>query len=72
MFVWAKIPQDFQKLGSIKFSELLLEKAEVAVAPGVAFGQSGEGFIRVALVENENRIKQAMRNIRKFMENGKI
>jgi alanine-synthesizing transaminase len=72
MFVWAKIPQDFQKLGSIKFSELLLEKAEVAVAPGVAFGQSGEGYIRIALVENENRIKQAMRNIRRFTENGKI
>lgn len=67
MFVWAKIPEDFRKSGSEKFASWLLEKSYVATAPGIAFGQSGEGFIRIALVENEQRIKQAVRNIRKAM-----
>ncbi len=67
MFVWAKIPDKFRKLGSAKFAELLIEKAHVALAPGVGFGQAGEGYVRIALVENEHRIRQAMRNIKRFM-----
>ncbi len=68
MFIWAKIPEKFQKIGSLKFTELVLERALVALAPGAAFGESGEGYVRIALVENEQRIKQAMRNLRKFMQ----
>ena len=70
MFAWAPIPEPFQPLGSIEFSKLLVEKAEVAVAPGIGFGEYGEGFIRIALVENEQRIRQAARNIRRFLESG--
>ncbi|MCX8012248.1 MAG: aminotransferase class I/II-fold pyridoxal phosphate-dependent enzyme, partial [Desulfobacterota bacterium] len=68
MFVWAKIPERFQKLGSLEFSKLLLDKAKVAVAPGIGFGENGEGFVRFALVENEHRINQAVRGIRKFLK----
>lgn len=68
MFIWAKIPEKFSGMGSMKFSEFLLEKAEVAVAPGIAFGQSGEGYVRLALVENDQRIRQAMKNIKRLME----
>jgi len=67
MFVWAKIPERFQKLGSLEFSKLLLERAKVAVAPGIGFGENGEGFVRFALVENEHRINQAVRGIRKVL-----
>lgn len=67
MFVWAKIPEHFRKLGSEKFANLLLEKSLVATAPGIAFGNSGEGYIRIALVENEHRIRQAFRNIRRLL-----
>jgi alanine-synthesizing transaminase len=70
MFAWAPIPQPFQPLGSLEFSTILVEKAEVAVSPGVAFGEHGEGYVRIALVENEQRIRQAARNIRRFLETG--
>jgi alanine-synthesizing transaminase len=66
MFAWAPIPEMFAHLGSLEFSKLLLEKASVAVSPGVGFGEYGEGYVRIALVENEQRIRQAARNIRKF------
>jgi alanine-synthesizing transaminase len=66
MFAWAPIPDMFAHLGSLEFSKLLLEKASVAVSPGVGFGEYGEGHVRIALVENEQRIRQAARNIRKF------
>ncbi|MGD9502929.1 MAG: LL-diaminopimelate aminotransferase [Methyloceanibacter sp.] len=67
MFAWAPIPDMFAHLGSLEFSKLLLEKASVAVSPGVGFGEYGEGYVRIALVENEQRIRQAGRNIRKFL-----
>src|ERR1700737_2847158 len=70
MFAWAPIPEPFQPLGSLEFATILVEKAEVAVSPGVAFGEHGEGFVRIALVENEQRIRQAARNIRRFLETG--
>ena len=68
MFAWSPIPDPFKTLGSIEFSKLLVEKAEVAVSPGTGFGERGEGFVRIALVENEQRIRQAARNIRRFLE----
>jgi len=67
MFAWAPIPDMFSHLGSLEFSKLLLEKASVAVSPGVGFGEYGEGHVRIALVENEQRVRQAARNIRKFL-----
>jgi len=67
MFAWAPIPEMFAHLGSLEFSKLLLEKASVAVSPGVGFGEYGEGYVRIALVENEQRIRQAARNVRKFL-----
>jgi alanine-synthesizing transaminase len=70
MFAWAPIPEPFQSLGSLEFSTLLVEKAEVAVSPGSGFGERGEGYVRIALVENEQRIRQAARNIRRFLETG--
>lgn len=66
MFAWVPVPEQFQSLGSLQFSKLLLEKADVAVAPGIGFGEYGEGYVRIALVENEHRIRQAARNIKKF------
>jgi alanine-synthesizing transaminase len=68
MFAWAPIPEPFRQMGSLEFSKLLVENAEVAVSPGVGFGEHGEGFVRIALVENEQRIRQAARNIRRFLE----
>jgi alanine-synthesizing transaminase len=70
MFAWAPLPEPFQTIGSIEFSTLLVEKAELAVSPGIAFGEHGEGFVRIALVENEQRIRQAARNLRRFLETG--
>jgi alanine-synthesizing transaminase len=67
MFVWAEIPQRFKQMGSLEFSKLLIEKAKVAVSPGIGFGNYGEGFVRFALVENEQRITQAVRGIRKLL-----
>ena len=68
MFAWVPIPEKFRHLGSLEFSKLLIEKAEVAVAPGIGFGEHGDDFIRIAIVENEQRIRQAARNIGKFMK----
>jgi alanine-synthesizing transaminase len=68
MFAWAPIPEPFGPLGSLEFSTLLVEKAGVAVSPGAGFGEHGEGHVRIALVENEQRIRQAARNIRRFLE----
>ena len=68
MFAWAPVPERFAGLGSLEFSSLLIEKADLAVAPGVGFGEYGEGFLRLALVENEQRIRQAARNLRRFFD----
>ncbi|ACO03100.1 MAG TPA: alanine transaminase [Persephonella sp.] len=68
MFLWARIPDEFQHLGSVEFSKLLLTEANVAVAPGVGFGEHGEGYVRFAVVENKKRIRQAVRNIKRFMK----
>jgi alanine-synthesizing transaminase len=68
MFAWAPLPEPFRSIGSIDFATLLVEKAEVAVSPGIGFGEYGEGYVRIALVENEQRIRQAARNIRRFLE----
>ena len=67
MFAWAPIPDQYKHLGSLEFSKLLVEKAEVAVAPGIGFGEHGDDYVRLALVENEHRIRQAARSIKKFM-----
>jgi alanine-synthesizing transaminase len=67
MFAWAPIPEQFRHIGSLEFAKLLVEKAEVAVSPGIGFGEDGEGYVRIALVENEQRIRQAARNIRRFL-----
>jgi len=71
MFVWSRIPDHFREMGSMEFSIKLMEEAEVAVSPGVGFGEEGEGWLRIALVENENRIRQAIRQIRRMSWNGK-
>tara|TARA_R110000744_G_scaffold53708_8_gene114552 strand:- start:1764 stop:2972 length:1209 start_codon:yes stop_codon:yes gene_type:complete len=67
MFAWAPIPEPLRHLGSLEFSLMLMNEAHVAVAPGAGFGEHGDGHVRIALVENEQRIRQAARNIRKFM-----
>ncbi len=66
MFVWAPLPEPFAHLGSLAFSKLLLTEAKVAVSPGVGFGEYGDGHVRFALVENEHRIRQDIRNIKAF------
>ncbi|HQT98275.1 MAG: alanine transaminase [Desulfobacteria bacterium] len=68
MFVWAPIPEPFREMGSVEFSKLLLTKAKVAVSPGVGFGEHGEGFVRFALVENEHRIRQAIRGVKGMLQ----
>ena len=68
MFVWARLPQSKMHLGSLEFSKELLQKACVAVSPGVGFGEAGDAFVRIALIENENRIRQAARNIKKYLK----
>jgi alanine-synthesizing transaminase len=67
MFAWAPVPARFREMGSVEFSKLLLTQANVAVAPGVGFGEEGEGFVRIALVENEQRLRQAGRSIRRML-----
>ena len=71
MFVWAKLPDRFLDIGSLEFSKLLLKFGKVAVAPGIGFGENGEGFVRIALVENEYRIRQAIKNVKLFFDNYK-
>jgi len=68
MFAWAPVPERFRSIGSVEFSKLLVEKAEVAVSPGIGFGEHGEGYVRIALVENEQRIRQAARGVRRFLD----
>ncbi len=68
MFVWAPIPERYRAAGSLEFAKLLMEKALVAVSPGIGFGPLGEGYVRFALVENEHRIRQATRSIGKFLK----
>ena len=68
MFVWAELPEQFRHLGSVEFSKRLMEGAEIAVAPGAGFGEYGDNFVRIALVENEQRIRQAARNLKKFLQ----
>ena len=72
MFAWAPVPEPFRELGSLEFSKLLLKEAQVAVSPGIGFGEYGEGFVRIALVENEQRIMQAARNIKRFLSQSSI
>ncbi len=67
MFAWAPLPPRFKEMGSLAFSKLLLEEANVAVSPGVGFGENGEGYVRIALVENRQRLRQATRNIKQFL-----
>ena len=68
MFIWAPIPERFRHLGSVEFSKLLLARAKVAVAPGIGFGEHGDDHVRIALVENTHRIRQALRGIKTFLQ----
>jgi alanine-synthesizing transaminase len=68
MFAWTPLPEQYKAAGSMVFSKLLMEQAGVAVAPGVGFGEYGEGYVRIGLVENEHRIRQAARNVKKFLD----
>ena len=70
MFAWAPLPDKFKDVGSMAFATLMVEKSGVVVSPGVAFGEHGEGYVRIAMVENEQRIRQAARNIKRFLETG--
>jgi len=67
MFAWAPIPDQFAHMGSLEFAKLLIQETGVAVAPGVGFGEEGEGFVRIALVENEQRIRQAARGVKAML-----
>jgi alanine-synthesizing transaminase len=69
MFAWAPVPERFQAIGSMGFSKILLREAEVAVAPGIGFGEYGEGYVRLGLVENEHRIRQAARGVKRVTGN---
>jgi len=70
MFVWARIPEEFQSMRSLEFAKFLIAEAKVAVSPGIGFGRAGDAFVRFALVENEHRIRQATRGIRKALAGG--
>jgi alanine-synthesizing transaminase len=67
MFVWAPIPEPYREMGSLEFASFLVREAKVAVSPGVGFGATGDGFVRFALIENEKRIGQAVRNLRRAL-----
>ena len=69
MFAWAPLPEKFKAVGSMAFSKILLQEASVAVAPGIGFGEYGEGYVRLGLVENEHRIRQASRNLKRVISN---
>ncbi len=68
MFAWVQVPEKFRHLGSLEFSKLLIEKADTAVAPGIGFGEYGDDYVRIALVENEQRIRQSARKLKKFFD----
>jgi alanine-synthesizing transaminase len=70
MFAWTPLPEKFREIGSMQFATLLVEKSGVVVSPGVGFGEHGEGYVRIAIVENEQRIRQAARGVRRFLESG--
>jgi alanine-synthesizing transaminase len=71
MFVWAKIPEHYQEMGSLEFSKELIKRAKVGVSPGIGFGNYGDDYVRICLIENEQRIRQAVRGIRNmFKEDG--
>ena len=71
MFAWTPVPEKFRHLGSLEFSKLLIEKADVAVAPGIGFGEYGNDYVRFALIENEQRTRQAVRGIKEvFRKDG--
>ncbi|HMA51972.1 MAG TPA: LL-diaminopimelate aminotransferase [Magnetospirillaceae bacterium] len=70
MFAWAPIPERFAHMGSVEFSKLLMQEAKVAVAPGIGFGEHGDAFVRIGLVENRHRIRQAVKNIKTFLNGG--
>jgi alanine-synthesizing transaminase len=72
MFVWARIPEPYRELGSLEFSKLLLTEAKVAVSPGIGFGDYGDGHVRFALIENEERTRQALRGIRQMLAKGVV
>jgi alanine-synthesizing transaminase len=69
MFVWARIPEFYRAMGSVEFSKKLLVEAQVAVSPGIGFGEYGEGYVRFGLIENEHRTRQAIRNIKRMIKN---
>ena len=71
MFAWAPIPEAYRAMGSMEFAKRLLAEAGVAVSPGVGFGEEGEGYVRIALVENEHRIRQAARGVKAFLAKGR-
>jgi alanine-synthesizing transaminase len=68
MFAWVPLPPSLKQMGSLEFAQQLLTHAEVAVAPGVGFGEQGEGFVRIAMVENEQRLRQAARNVKRYLQ----
>jgi len=72
MFVWAKIPEAYRELGSLEFAKLLLTEAKVAVSPGIGFGEHGDHHVRFALIENEERTRQALRGIRQMLAKGVV
>jgi alanine-synthesizing transaminase len=67
MFIWAELPEAYRHAGSLLFSQAMLKHAEVAVAPGIGFGEYGDTHVRIALVENKHRLRQAIRNIKQFL-----
>ena len=72
MFVWAQIPEQYRSLGSLEFSKLLLTEAKTAVSPGIGFGDHGDGHVRFALIENEERTRQALRGIKQMLAKGVV
>jgi alanine-synthesizing transaminase len=73
MYVWAKIPEAYRKMGSLEFTKKLLAQAKVSVSPGIGFGEYGDGHVRFAMIENENRTRQAIRGIKQmFREDGVV
>ena len=71
MYVWAQIPERYRALGSLEFSRRLLEEAKVCASPGIGFGEKGDDYVRLAMIENENRIRQAVRGIRAMLNSGR-
>ena len=68
MFLWAEIPEPYRSVGSLEFARYIMSEAAVAVSPGIGFGPDGEGFVRLALIENEQRLQQGVRNIKRALQ----